>query len=202
MRNRVVAIKLGRCTQICTLVIGLAWLSTGGVVVHKYWFDPSDSVGQEFKPYIRIDALSRNDAFGVPFLFEYFGDGAPISLRLTYLTHTLVPEPTVIFDSLALGFPDGTTKDITGCIGGQVAPIIDRHLYIDEMHKQHNVASLRLQIIIDDVVGKPTPFNVRLKGELRSQGRSVEPFEFSLDFVPHYQVETFTGWHWLIVSGL
>ena len=37
------------------LVPAVAWLCTGGVVVHRYWLLPFNSLDQEFKPYVRAE---------------------------------------------------------------------------------------------------------------------------------------------------
>lgn len=76
-------------------------------------------------------------------------------------------------------------------------PNPDEHWYIDDDHKQQKRPSLRWETVIEDVLPRATAFELRVKGQLRSQGRPVEGIDAVLNIRLRYETTTQTGWMWL-----
>src|SRR5262249_11387305 len=87
------------------VALGITWLCTGGLVVHSYWVLPFNSYDRDFKPYILVEVKCPSVTCGVPFVYQHFGDRPPFGLSLLYITHNVVEDPKITFDTFALRFP-------------------------------------------------------------------------------------------------
>ena len=178
--------------------VGLLWLCTGGCVVHSYWLLPSDSHGREFRPYLRADVTRRPAVYGVPLIFQYVTDRSPFGLRMTFITHTVVADPTLTFDRVAVEYPNGSVTDLTDRFRSAVVPHPAEHWYIDDDGRDQKRPSLRWEAVIEGVLPRATPFELRVKGQLRSGGKVIEEFDFVLRIQLRYETTTRTGWASLV----
>jgi len=193
--------KWQRAVLFGALAVGVVWFFTSGFVVLRYWVLADASYDKEFRPYIRADVKTIDASYGVPFVFYYLTDRTPFSIRLTYITHNVVENPSVAFDRLAIEFPDGTETDLTGRFRAGVVPRVDEHWYIDDAHEQQKRPCLRFEVTAEDCLHQRIPFTLRVKGQLRSRGAVVEAFDAALTFTPCYETRVLTRWHWVALSG-
>lgn len=190
-----------RGTLVVALLFGVAWLLTGGLVVHTYWVNPFRSSDKEFKPYILAEVKCPAATYGIPFVYEYHGDRLPFSIFLTYISHNVVEEPRIEFERLTIRFPDGTEADLGDRFRGGLVPRAEEHWYIDDLHVHQNKPSLRSEVTLEDCVPTRTAFTLRIKGKLLSRGATIETFEADWGFTPSYDTHTFSTWYWILLSG-
>jgi hypothetical protein len=184
-------------------VLGLAitWLCTGGLVIYSYWFFPVKDYDNSSKPYIRVEVERRPAVYGVPFIYQYFGDQTPFGLRLSYSTHNVVEDPRITFDRFDIEFADGTETDIASRFKAGVVPSAAELWYTDDSHAWQKRPVLQAEVTVEDCIPKRTAFTLRLKGQLRSGGVLVETFDAEMTFRPHYETEIYSRWYWLVLSG-
>src|SRR5262249_8351266 len=183
---------------LCALPLGFAWLCTGGCVEYSYWrWLPADPYNRDFRPCLRADVDSPKAISGVPLVYQRLTDRPPFGLRLTYITHTIVRDPTITFDLLAIEFPDGTVNDLTERFRAGVVPHGVEPHYSDD-GKDQKRPSLRWELAIKDLVPQPTSFRLRVKGQLRSSGTAMEDFDAVLAISLRYESGSVTGWHWFV----
>ena len=189
-----------RFTVIGGVVVAAAWLCTGGLVVHRFWFNSSQSFDRAFQPFILVNAKGREVVYGVPYVFQHFSSEAPLSLQLTYITHRSMDHPEIVFDRCIVHLADGTEIDLTDRVR-VVVPQSTEHWYIDDFHTMQKVPSLRSEITLPDCVPNEKPFKLRLEGRLRSSGETVERFDAVFSFTPNYESEVLTNWWWILSAG-
>ena len=180
----------------------LAWLCTGGMVVFRHWFNPRRSFQQEFKPYILAEVKVHDSVYGVPFLFQYFGDRTPFGISLTYVTHNVVKEGRILIDEATIRFQDGTATDIVRPIQTGLILRPEEHWYIDEAHVNLKQPSLRGEVTVNDCLPARTPFMLSIRGRMVSEGLPVETFDVEWKFEPQYETDIFSTWRWLAASGI
>jgi hypothetical protein len=190
-----------RVSKAIAVLVAMLWLLTGGLVVHTYWFFSFRSENKEFKPYLRVDALPSKNRTGIPFLFEHFSEGPPLTIRFRYVTHTIVDRPSVDFDSFVIKFSDGGEVNLTKTSNESINVRIDEHRYIDDIAGNRTVPSLMFEIDAKTCINTSNPFSVEVKGHLRSNGKIVEPFSSAFDFAPRYERRAFSTWWWLLASS-
>ena len=181
-----------------TLLLGVAWLATGGLVIHSYWVNPFHSRNKEFKPYIVAEVKCPSAIHGIPFVCLYYGDRLPFSISVTYITHYVAEEPRIEFESLSITFLDGAEIDLGDRFRGGLVPRAEEHWYIDDLHVHQKKPSLRSEVKIDDCVPTRTAFTLRIKGKLLSRGETVETFEEDWRFIPSYDTHAFSTWGWIV----
>jgi hypothetical protein len=183
------------------LCLGLIWLGTGGVVVHSYWFNAFSSYDRETRPYILARVEGDVAEYGIPCLFQYYGDKTPLSVTLTYRTHNVVPNGQIAIDKAILRLSTGDVTDLTSRVQAGWVLRPEEHWYLDDAHAQQKKPSLHGELRIEKCIPSRTPFTLRLKGRMISEGVTVESFENDFRFVPQYETQVFTTWVWLIMSG-
>ena len=92
--------------------------------------------------------------------------------------------------------PDGSVTNLRDRVGAPVVPHPTEHWYIED-HRDKKVPSLRWEAELTNVIQQTAPVELRVKGQLRSQGRGVEEFDFVLHIPLRYETSTRTGWQWL-----
>ena len=60
---------------------------------------------------------------------------------------------------------------------GALVPNPEELWYIDDDHKQQKRPSLQWETVIEDILPKETAFDLRVRGQVCSQGRPVEVIE-------------------------
>jgi hypothetical protein len=188
-----------RAILVAVSLLGVAWLFTGGLVVHSYWVLPFNSSDKDFRPYVGAQVTCPHATYGIPFVYQYHGDRLPFSISLTYLTHNVVEEPRIEFERLTIKFHDGTEADFGDRFRAGVVPRAEEHWYIDDLHVQQKKPSLRSEVAIKDCVPTRTAFTLRIKGRLLSRGATVETFEADWKFTPNYDTHTFSTWYWILL---
>lgn len=178
--------------------VGIAWLLTGGVVVHDSWVLSSASVKNQYKPCILAEVKHNYTSAGIPYLFEYHGDKFPLGVELTYLTFTMAEEPTLVFSAAWVETASGSRIDLMEKLKKPIEPNATEHL---PFGAPVNSRCLRHEMTFDDCIPKREPFTFRFKGSLNSRGMPVEPFDVRLEFHPDYETKVFTTWVWFMMSG-
>jgi hypothetical protein len=191
-----------RGSLLAVLVFGVAWLCTGGLVVHSYWVLPFNSSDKEFRPYIMAKVKCPQATNGIPFVYQYYGDRLPFGISLTYITHNVVEQPRIEFDLLTIKFSDGRETDLVDRFRAGLVPRAEEHWYIDDFHVNQKRPSLRSEVTIEDCVTTRMAFMLRIKGKMLSGGATVETFEADWSFTPSYDTHIFSTWYWILLSGV
>jgi hypothetical protein len=184
------------------ILLGLTWGCTGGCVEYRYWFLPVADHGDDYRPYLRAEVVTRGAPRGVPLVYQSYTPRPPFGLRLTFLTHSVVPEPTLALDVATLEFPDGAVADLRPRLRQRLVPAESDHIYVDGGGKEQTRPSLRWEGFVDGCVPSPTPLRVRLKGQLRSAGAAVEEFDVILSIPLYFHSGAVTGWEWMMADSV
>jgi len=147
---------------IVSLLIATGWLCTGGCVTHSYWLLPSNSYGNDFKPYVRADVKCPGATYGTPYIYQYHGDRLPFGISLTYITHNVVEEPRITLDRVTIKLADGTETDLADRFREGIVPRVEEHWYIDDNHAMQKKPSLMSEVSIEDCVPNRNPFRLRI----------------------------------------
>src|SRR5262245_53764237 len=178
-----------------------SWICTGGCVQYQYWLLPVASYDRDFRPYVRVEVKSNTQTSGIPLVYERHTQRPPFGVQLTYITHTIVRDPALTFERVAIEFPDGTVTDLTDRVRTGVVPRIETHVYVED-HKEHRRASLRWEELIEDCLPDATPFKIRIKGKLWFRDAIVEEFDALLNVPLRYESGSVTGWGWLAADSV
>jgi hypothetical protein len=179
------------------VLVCLAWLPTGGVIVHRFWFHTSKATNSDHKPYIRVEVQTASTLRGVPYVIQTVTDDVPFGLRLFYESRNVVKEPRLSVQDLSIVFSDGTKTELLDRIEAIVSPKPDEHWHLTSTGARRSFPILSHEINLPECINKRTMFVVRFRGKLLSNGHIVETFDATFEFNPRHEVEILTTWRWL-----
>lgn len=182
------------------VIVVVIWALTGGFVIVETPEDNYRVIENDFAPYVRVEVLSNDCAFGIPFVFQVITPCSPSTIRVVYITHTIVDDPKVRIDELAVDYAEGRSIDLTKRINANQIPIIEEHMFIDDAHNQQSKRSLRSVLTATDCLPSKDHFSFRASGRLFSRDNVVEPFQYKFDFPQRHKKTIFFTWYWLVVS--
>lgn len=170
-------------------LVSLCLLGSGCVAVLNSWSLPFEHYQQgDFKPLIMVEVDTGTKSVGVPYVFEYFGDRVPFGLKVTYITHNVVPHPTLHVEFATVRFDDGTVIEIGEQLQSQLLLIRQDHKYIETFQDQTK-PGLFGKATIANCIPKKLPFTLRIKGRMMSDGAVAERFDAKLRFEPDTEMK-------------
>jgi hypothetical protein len=179
----------------------LLWLLTGGLVIARYdWILPEPSP-TDYRPLILLDFPHNFHTYGIPFICTYTTETAPLSLTVSYITHSTVLAPELQVDKVVVEYGDGTIVDLTGRVAGELQLMADEHWYIDDDHVDLKKPSLRATCTIPNCLPKRGAFVLRITTRLISQGQVVESYESATQYKYYSESSVMITWWHLLVSA-
>lgn len=172
-------------------------LTTGGLVLYT-----SGSFGGQNN--IRLVELLKSDVwlepsfsnFGIPFIFSYYGSGAPFSLRLQIWDESKQYQQIDIVE-VVLKYSDGEVVRNQNVWSRKVKPYIH---YSSSSSGDIKTEMLMLSDKMEQLVLKPVDVNICLKGQLVHKTDERRPFDVCEDFKAKSDFGITT--YWGILAGM